>query len=106
MTPTRSWEATWPARSGGGRLRCFFAALPVYGPNLRVSRGRWSARGGMKQQTRKSLLVAGITLAAVVAIASVLLWKGGLGILAPHSEQALARRAQTFWDMKVAGDTM
>ena len=52
----------------------------------------------------KTLLVAIVAgLVAVVAVGAVL-WRGG-ALLDQTSEEALLRRAQLFWDLRIAGDS-
>lgn len=48
-------------------------------------------------------LIAAVGVLAVVGVAA---WTWIAPMLDSTSEQALARRAQLFWDLKVAGDTL
>lgn len=59
------------------------------------------ARGFLR---RRFPLVA--LAAASVAIAAALAWQAAIWPLNQHSGKALARRAQYFWDLRIAGDAM
>lgn len=43
---------------------------------------------------------------AVIGVAGVAGWRYAIWPLNQHSEVALARRAQRFWDLKLSGDTL
>ena len=43
---------------------------------------------------------------AIVGVASLAGWRYAVWPLNQHSEVALARRAQRFWDLKLSGDTL
>lgn len=52
-------------------------------------------------------LALGITFAVALGVGAFLLgWKLAIWPLNQRSEAALARRAQQFWDLKLAGDTL
>ena len=53
----------------------------------------------------KTLLFAGLGVAAVVLALGVFLWKGN-PFVDQTSAEALQRRAQLFWDLRLAGDTL
>lgn len=55
-------------------------------------------------RTRYPLRIAGVLLLLSVAIAFG--WKQAIWPLNQHSELALARRAQRFWDLKLSGDSL
>lgn len=66
-----------------------------------------TVEGDMRESvpsSRKTPVFGVIATAMVVAVAVSIAWTQALWPLNQRSEQALARRAQYFWDMKVAGD--
>lgn len=54
--------------------------------------------------SRKPLLWGAVAAVVVLAVVGAIAWTQAIWPLNQRSEQALARRAQYFWDMKVAGD--
>jgi len=54
---------------------------------------------------RKYLWVA-LALVAVVGVTGLAAWRYAVWPLNQHSEVALARRAQRFWDLKLSGDML
>lgn len=53
----------------------------------------------------RGVLFAGLAGAALVAALGLALWRSGAFVSDPTSEEALARRAQLFWDLEISGDT-
>jgi hypothetical protein len=53
----------------------------------------------------KTLVFAGLGVAAIVLALGVFLWKGN-PFVDQTSADALSRRAQLFWDLRIAGDTL
>lgn len=64
--------------------------------------------GGLAAVSRRQVratalgIVAFLLVTAAIAVA----WHNGIWPLNQHSEAALARRAQQFWDLKISGDTL
>lgn len=54
---------------------------------------------------RKYLWVA-LAVVAIVGVGGLAGWRFAVWPLNQHSEVALARRAQRFWDLKLSGDTL
>jgi len=54
---------------------------------------------------RKYLWIA-LVVAAIVGVGILAGWRYAVWPLNQHSEVALARRAQRFWDLKLSGDTL
>lgn len=56
--------------------------------------------------TRRKYLWVTLSVLAMVSVAGFAGWRYAIWPLNQHSEVALARRAQRFWDLKLSGDTL
>jgi hypothetical protein len=55
---------------------------------------------------RRKYLGVALLVIATVSVAGFAGWRYAIWPLNQHSEVALARRAQRFWDLKLSGDTL
>lgn len=55
---------------------------------------------------RRKYFWAALAVVAIVGLAGFAGWRYAVWPLNQHSEVALARRAQQFWDLKLSGDTL
>lgn len=55
---------------------------------------------------RKGALPLMVAASVAIVVSVVVAWQAAVWPFNQHSERALARRAQHFWDLKIAGDTL
>jgi hypothetical protein len=61
------------------------------------------AQSGSGRQVKAAVAIG---IAVLVSVAVIAGWQNSIWPLNQHSEKALARRAQQYWDLKISGDTL